>query len=163
MTKYFGFRSIIATSTGEVAQLTAINGHGTERDDIDTTTMDSSSDFRTFTAGLGDGGEVNLELMYDPVLASHKIIYHSLKDRVTKSWTVYHGSSTGDTDVFTGYVKSINREIAMDDVVAPVQWKNALQTQIGRLVAQRLLVALFDFSRKHRAPAPLAVVARDFE
>ena len=57
MTKYFGYRSIIATSTGELAQLRSIDGPGMSFGDVDTTTMDSSTNYRTFVPSLGDAGE----------------------------------------------------------------------------------------------------------
>jgi hypothetical protein len=54
-------------------------------------------------------------------------------------------------------------EIAMDDIIAPGQGEDPLQAGIGRFITQGLFVALFNAGRKHRAPAPLAVVAGDFE
>lgn len=118
MTKFFGYRSIIATSTGEVSQVRSISGPGAEMDDVDTTTMDSSSGFKTFVAGLGDGGDVTLDLIYDPTATVHKVLHRQMTGRTTRRYTVYHGSSTGDTDVFVGYVKGMNREIPMDDVIS---------------------------------------------
>lgn len=117
MTKFFGYRSIIATSTGELAQVRSITGPGVSFDDVDTTCLDSSTNYRTFVAGLGDGGEVTLGLVYDPTHASHKILASAALGRTTKTFTVYHGSSTGDTDVFEAYVKGVSREIPMDNVI----------------------------------------------
>lgn len=117
MTKIFGYRSIIATSTGEIGQLTAISGPGVDFGDVDTTTMDSSSNYRTFVPGLGDPGEVTLSMVYDPALASHKILAEAAVNRTTKVFTVYHGSSTGDTDTFSAHVKGISREIPMDGLI----------------------------------------------
>jgi len=117
MAKTFGFRSIVATSTGEIAQLRSITGPGVSFGDVDTTTMDSSSNYRTFVPGLGDPGELTMTMIYDPASASHKILASAAQSRTTKVWTVYHGSSTGDTDVFSAYVKGISRTIPMDDVI----------------------------------------------
>lgn len=117
MTKHFGYRSIIATSTGEIAQVRSVEGPGVSFGDVDTTCMDSSSNYRTFVPGLGDPGELTLNVVYDPASASHKIFAAAALNRTTKSWTVYHGSSTGDTDVFTAYVKGISRAIPLDDVI----------------------------------------------
>lgn len=117
MTKIFGYRSIVATTTGEIAQLMGVNGPGVDFADVDTTTMDSSSNYRTFVPGLGDPGEVTLDLMYDPAAASHKILAEAAVNRTQKVFTVYHGSSTGDTDVFTAGVKGIGREIPMDNMI----------------------------------------------
>lgn len=117
MTKFFGYRSIIATSTGELAQLTGIDGPGVDFAEVDTTTMDSSSNYRTSAPGLGGPGDVTLNMMYDPTSASHKVLARAAQNRTTKAWTVYHGSSSGDTDVFSAWVKSINRTIPMDNMI----------------------------------------------
>ena len=117
MTKFFGYRSIIATSTGELAQVRSISGPGVSFGDVDTTCMDSSTNYRTFVPGLGDGGEVTIGLVYDPTANSHKILATAALGRTTKTFTVYHGSSTGDSDVFEAYVKGISREIPMDDII----------------------------------------------
>lgn len=118
MTKFFGYRSIIATSTGELAQLTGFDGPGVDFPEVDTTTMDSSSNYRTSVAGLGEPGDVTLEMLYDPTHASHKILAAAALNRTQKTWTVYHGSSTGDTDTFEAWVKSINRTIPMDNMIS---------------------------------------------
>lgn len=117
MTKIFGYRSIVATSTGEIAQLTGVSGPGVDFNEADTTTMDSSSNFRTSVPGLGNSGDLTLSMMYDPALASHKILAEAATNRTVKVFTVYHGSSTGDTDVFSAWVKSIGREIPMDNMI----------------------------------------------
>ena len=118
MAKIFGYRSIIATSTGEIAQLLGISGPGVDFPEVDTTTMDSSSNYRTSVAGLGNPGDVSLQMLYDPGGASHKVLARAAQNRTVKVWTVYHGSSTGDTDVFSAWVKSINREIPKDGMIA---------------------------------------------
>lgn len=117
MTKIFGYRSIVATSTGEIAQLTGVSGPGVDFNEADTTTMDSSSNYRTSVPGLGNAGDVTLSMMYDPAHASHKILAEAAVTRTVKVFTVYHGSSTGDTDTFSAWVKSIGREIPMDNMI----------------------------------------------
>lgn len=117
MTKIFGYRSIVATSTGEIAQLTNVGGPGTDFAEVDTTTMDSSSNYRTSVPGIGNPGDMTLAFMYDPAAASHKILAEAQQNRTTKVWTVYHGSSTGDTDTFSAWVKSMGREIPMDGMI----------------------------------------------
>lgn len=117
MTKHFGGKSIIATSTGEIAQVTSINGPGVDFPEVDTTTMDSSSNYRTSVPGLGNPGDVTIGLMYDPAHASHKIMAEAAVNRTTKVFTIYHATSTGDTDVFSAWVKGISREIPLDNMI----------------------------------------------
>lgn len=121
MTKTFGYGSVlvVTTTTGDanIGQIRTITGPGVSGADVDTTCLDSSSNYRTFTPGLADAGEVTLALVYDTAAASHKILAEAANNRTTKVFTVYHGSSTGDTDVFSAYVKGITREIPLDDVI----------------------------------------------
>lgn len=115
MAKTFGYHSILTSSTGEIGQIRSISGPGVDFADVDTTCMDSTSNYRTFTPGLGDGGEVTLALVYDP--AAHAPLCNHMGARTVKYWTIYHGSSGGDSDVFYAYIKGIGREIPMDDLI----------------------------------------------
>lgn len=122
MAKTVGFGSIlyVATTTGgglEVGQIRSISGPGVSANDVDTTTLDSSSNFRTFTCGLLDPGEVTFATVYDSTCISHARLTYYMGQKSEKTWTVYHGSSAGDTDAFVGYVKAMSREIPLDDVI----------------------------------------------
>lgn len=62
-------RSSDGTSGGSfsaVAELLAVNGPGLARDVIDVTDMDSTEKWREFVAGLKDGGEVTVDVNFDP-------------------------------------------------------------------------------------------------
>lgn len=122
MTKYFGYGSIlqVTTTTGDLAigQVKSISGPGVSFGDVDTTCIDSSSNYRTFVPGLGDPGEITLSLVYDPTLRSHKVLAYYMKNRSSKAFKLYHGTTAaGDEDAFTAYVKGMSREIPMDDVI----------------------------------------------
>lgn len=54
-----------------VAEVLDITGPGIEREEIDTTSHDVSDGFRTFIAGLADGGEVSFDIQYTPGAATH--------------------------------------------------------------------------------------------
>jgi hypothetical protein len=79
--------------------------------------MDSSSNYRTFVAGLLDPGEVTFSLVYDPTAASHTRLARYMGNRYTATWKVMETSSGGTLTTFTGHVKGMSREIPMDDVV----------------------------------------------
>lgn len=49
-----------------VAGVRSISGPGLARDTIDATDMDSTERWREFVSGLKDGGEVTLEVEFDP-------------------------------------------------------------------------------------------------
>lgn len=123
MTKYFGYGSVlqVTTTTGDAAigQILSINGPGVDFADVDTTTMDSSSNYRTFVPGLGDPGEITVSLLYDPGAVTHKRLAYYAGQRSTKAFKLYHGTTAaGDEDTFSAHVKGIGREIPMDGMIA---------------------------------------------
>jgi len=121
MTKTHGYHSIltVTTTTGaaEVGQIRSISGPGVSGNDVDTTTLDSSSGFRTFVGGLLDPGEVTFSTVYDPAAIAHKRLAFYMGQRSQKTFIVYHGSSAGDTDEFIAHVKGMSREIPLDDLI----------------------------------------------
>ena len=121
MTKYFGYGAVlqVTTTTGDAAigQVTNISGPGVDFADVDTTTMDSSSNYRTFVPGLGDPGEVTFSVMYDPAAVPHKRLAYYMGQRQVKSFKLYHGTTSADEDAFSAYVKSLGREIPMDGMI----------------------------------------------
>ncbi len=121
MAKTFGYACVlqVTTTTGDLAigQVRSISGPGVDFADVDTTCMDSTSNYRTFVPGLGDPGEVTLSVVYDPGLRSQAVLAYYLKNRTEKGWKLYHGTSAANEDAFTAYVKSYNRDIPMDDVI----------------------------------------------
>jgi hypothetical protein len=121
MAKSIGYKSILAvtTTTGltEIGQIRSISGPGVSANDIDTTTLDSSSNYRTFACGLLDPGEVTISAVYDSTSLTHSRLCYYMGLKAVKTFTVYHGSSTGDTDAFSAYVKGMSREIPLDDLI----------------------------------------------
>lgn len=124
MAKTFGYGSVITVTTTTAAvnigQIRNITGPGASFDDVDSTCMDSSSNFRTFVPGLADPGEVSFEVVYDPSTASglwHTRLNQYHKARTERTFTVYHGSTNGEADAFSAYVKGVAREIPMDNLI----------------------------------------------
>ncbi len=121
MAKIIGYGSVLTTtsSTGtlEHGQIRSISGPAGSASDVDTTCLDSTSNFRTFARGPVDPGEVTLTLAYDPALDTHKRIGTYYANGTVLNWTVYHGSSTGATDIINAYVSSMGREIPLDDLI----------------------------------------------
>jgi hypothetical protein len=119
MTKGIGYGTSIATSTGDIAQIRAISGPGTDANDVDTTTLDSSTNYRTFLPGLIDGGEVTLDLAYGPDTISHTLLASRHNSRTVSTYTLTHGSTawSADTQAFTAYIKGMGQEIPLDDLV----------------------------------------------
>lgn len=121
MTKRVGFGSILtctsSTGTLTIGQIRSIDGPSGSGTDVDTTTLDSSSNFRTFSPGPTDPGELTLDLVYDKALNDHGRLGSYYASQVAKTWTVTDGSSTGPTRAFSGYIKSMGAAIPLDDVI----------------------------------------------
>jgi hypothetical protein len=122
MAKTIGYGSVLVvnTSTGgevNVAQVHSISGPGVSGNDVDTTTLDSSSNYRTFVAGLLDPGELTFGLVYDPTAVSHTRLARYMNARYSATWKVMQGSSGGTLTTFSGYIKGMSREVPMDDLI----------------------------------------------
>lgn len=122
MAKNIGYGSVLTVNTTvgaevNIAQIRNISGPGVSGNDVDTTTMDSSSNYRTFVSGLLDPGEVTFSLVYDPTAASHTRLARYMGSRYTATWKVMETSSGGTLTTFTGHVKGMGREVPMDDVI----------------------------------------------
>lgn len=119
--KAIGFGSVLAvtTTTGEtnIAQVRNISGPDVDFDDVDTTCMDSSSNYRTFIPGLGNPGQVTFDLAYSSTVLTHKRLAFYMGQRSSKTFTFYPNSSGGDADAFSAYVKSMGREVPLDDLI----------------------------------------------
>lgn len=122
MTKHFGYGAVlqVTTTTGDAAigQVLSITGPGVDFPDVDTTTMDSSSNYRTFVPGLGDPGELTINVLYDPAAVAHKRLAYYMGQRSTKAFKLYHGTTAADEDAFSAHIKSISREIPMDNMIS---------------------------------------------
>ena len=121
MAKTHGYGSVlvVTTTTGDanIGQIRSISGPGVSGSDVDTTTLDSSSNYRTFVAGLLDPGEVTINLVYAPTTVSHKRLVYYMSQRSTKGFKVYHGSTAGTEQTFSAYIKGMGREIPLDDLI----------------------------------------------
>jgi len=122
MGKDIGYGSILAvtTTTGEtnLAWIRGVmDGPGTDANDVDTTTFDSSSNFRTNTPGLIDPGEITFQLAYSTTQLTHKRLAYYHGQRSAKTFTMYRGSSAGTATAFSGWVKSIGRQVPLDDLI----------------------------------------------
>lgn len=121
MAKTFGYGCVlqVTTTTGDLAigQIRSINGPNSQFGDVDTTCIDSSSNFRTFIPGLGDPGEITLAVAYDSTSRAHAVLSYYHKNRSSKAFKLYHGTTDAAENAFTAYVKGYSRSIPMDDVI----------------------------------------------
>jgi len=99
------------TYTTRVAKVRNITGPDIDVDDIDVTSMDSSSGFREFLPGLADGGEVGLDL----ILEEDELALLFSYVRTMREWKVTF--SSGATWTFNGYLKGLTQSINHDGAI----------------------------------------------
>lgn len=98
-----------------IGQLRGISGPNSEADDIETSTLDSTT-FRTFTPSLINPGELSLDIAYDFANAVQKGLASQFKSRDETKFKVIFPTTTVSEE-FAGYIKSIGREIPRDDLM----------------------------------------------
>lgn len=120
MAKNIGYGSelSVASTTGtlDIGQIRSISGPDSEYDDVDTTTLDSSTNFRTFIPGLADPGVVTIEVVSDWTLTAQSRLRTYFEAGTAKTYTISHPTSA-NTQSFSAYVKSIGQEIPLDDLI----------------------------------------------
>lgn len=71
-----------------IASVLSIGGPEREREAYDVTAHDSPDQYREFIPGLKDGGQVTLELNYDPGAATHTLIDTDFDDQTVKAYNI---------------------------------------------------------------------------
>jgi hypothetical protein len=107
------------TAWATLAQLGDLSGPNISRTSIDVTTRDTTPSYwREFIRGYKDGGEVSLQLMFDPALATHGTATGILGDfnqdgTVIPNWKMTFPDNS--TCVFKGFVTGSDITSSIDD------------------------------------------------
>lgn len=72
------FGTLLKMGATEIAEVTNISAPSVSRDSIEYTSHSSAGGFREFMPGLKDGGEVSLDINWDPSNATHQSLYTQL-------------------------------------------------------------------------------------
>ncbi|MDT0305062.1 phage tail tube protein [Streptomonospora wellingtoniae] len=95
-------------------------GPNSERETYDVTAHDSASNFREFIGGLVDGGEVSVEVHYDP--AKHDTLYGDFKNPDPVSYEME--SPEGEVWAFDAVLNGWEREMPVDgQMAATITWQ----------------------------------------
>lgn len=91
----------------DIAQISSLSGPNLQAGTIDATTHDSPSAVREFVSGLIDPGEFSGEVVFDPNLATHILIWNELIARTQASFAFHFPTllvfSMGFEGYFTGF------------------------------------------------------------
>lgn len=100
-----------------IAQVVNIGGPGLKMDTLDVTNHSSTDGWKEFVGGLLDGGEVSLEINFDPTAATHKLSTGLLKDmsaRTVRNFQLVFSDTGGTTWSFAALVSGFEPAAPVD-------------------------------------------------
>jgi predicted secreted protein len=105
-----------------VAHLTGVTPPGLSRDTIDVSDHDSPDQWREFIGGMKDGGEVSVDINYDPPV--HDVIAADFDDPKPRSYKVVFPDDDATTWSFQAILTGFEPDAPFDDKLsASLTWK----------------------------------------
>lgn len=98
----------------EVAQVRNITGPSATADTEDVTTHDNANAWREFISLFLDGGEVTLELIFDPDGTTHQALRTDFVNRVRRNFKIVFPDATTTTWPFAGVVTAFGPSAPVD-------------------------------------------------
>ena len=89
------------TTLATVAEVRSIDGPGYSRTMLETSSMDSTSQHRTFIYGFADGGEISLEVEYTPANTTHQELTDAITNKDVKYFAI-NWPDSGTSSNFSG-------------------------------------------------------------
>lgn len=103
-----GGSTATASAVGGIMGLAGPDGAG---EDVDTTTLDSTSNYQTWQRGFRDAGEMSFDVSYDPADTGWTKIKAMDASGVGGSFIVSYPSTALSDETLKGYVKNVGRSI----------------------------------------------------
>lgn len=95
-----------------IASVTNVSGPEMERETYDVTAHDSVDGWREFIGGLKDGGEVSLELNYDPRV--HDVLVDDFEDAEPRDYKIVFPGGLGTWEI-KALLTGFSQEAPVDD------------------------------------------------
>lgn len=95
-----------------LAEVTSITPPNLSRDTVDATHMGSTDRWREYVAGLRDGGEVGIELNFDPGGSAQTALFASFNSNAAGNWKITFPDATEWT--FSAFLTSISPAVPLD-------------------------------------------------
>lgn len=129
MAKYAGHGTTLGIDTTgagtthtTVAQIRDISGPSFKRDAIETTARDSTDMWREYVKGMKSGGDISLDVVFDPDLATHDdstgILGDFYSDSTVYSWLITFPDTTPTTFKFKGIVTGFDLASPMEKEIS---------------------------------------------
>ncbi len=105
--------TLVGSTTGTVGNVISVTVGGRTRDMIDKSTMDSTSMFREFMAGMADEGELTAEVNFDDGAIS-VALNTAFQAATSETWTIDFGTKTF---AITGVISGLSVNDPFDDKI----------------------------------------------
>lgn len=96
-----------------IASITKINGPKMKRETYDVTAHDTSVPWKEFIGGLKDGGEVSIEINYDPSV--HNVLTADFEDLAPRNYQIVLPDSPPATWAFKAVLTEFSQEAPHDN------------------------------------------------
>jgi predicted secreted protein len=96
-----------------IANVVSIEGPEVERETLDMTAHDTPDGWREFVGGLKDGGEVSVEVNYDPAL--HDDLIDDFDDPAPRNWKIVFPTSPSVEWEFAAVLTGFSSQAPHDD------------------------------------------------
>jgi Phage major tail protein 2. len=103
-----------------IANVTTISGPSRSKETIDVTTHGSPDKYMEFIGGLKDGGEISLELNYDPAQVTHQDLDADFEESAPRNYQILilPGDPEEHTWAIAGIITELSDEFPYDDKMA---------------------------------------------
>ncbi len=92
-----------------VGRVVSIGGPNTSQEALDVTHMESADGYKEFIGGLRDGGEIALEINYDPQNSTHQNLQSDIDTGTLRYWRVVFPTTIAVTAQFQALVTAFSR------------------------------------------------------
>jgi len=102
----------------KVSEVFSIEPPSQENDDVEVTNLDSPDRMKEYIAGMGEPGELALEMNFLPTDATQDADTGLIADRISgevKNFRIMFSDASSTTATFAGYVKSFKPGVAVSD------------------------------------------------
>ena len=110
----------------DIPQCRVINTPAVVTDYLDGTNHDSPSFFNEYVDGPKDGGDIPVEIVWNPAISLHVQLYSDMLAQTLLTWRVVLNNGTSSTFQFTARVSTFN---------VPLDYQNIVTAQMSLKVS----------------------------
>lgn len=117
MASYGAYGTLFKQGSTTIGQVRSVSGPSLSKETIDVTHLSSTSRYREFISSLRDGGEITIEYLFDPALASHELIEDAYNADTATTYSVVFSDAAPTTWSFSAICTGIEPAAALGDAL----------------------------------------------